>query len=84
MRLENPSPAQMAFREEALALLKKHAGHLPAHEMLAISAHIVGQIIAFQDQRTMSPAMAMDLVSKNIEQGNAEALAEVQKTRGSA
>lgn len=84
MRLENPSSAQIAFREEVLALLKKHAGHLPAHEMLAVSAHIVGQIIAFQDQITMSPAMAMDLVSRNIEQGNAEAIAGLQKTRGSA
>ena len=45
--------------------------------MLALSAHLVGQIIAMQDQRKMSPAMAMEIVAKNIERGNGEVLTEL-------
>ena len=66
-----------AFRSDVLALLNKYAGDLDAAEMLALSAHLTGQIIAMQDQRKITPSMALDLVGKNIEAGNAEAIAEV-------
>ena len=66
-----------AFRDDAIVLLKKHAGNLDATEMLALAAHLVGQIIAMQDQRTVTRGMALEIVGQNIEVGNAEALAEV-------
>ena len=71
-----------AFRDDALAVLRKHGGHLSAAEMLALSAHMVGQIIAMQDQRTMTGDRAMAIVAANIEQGNQEAQAELLSPRG--
>lgn len=80
-----PDEGMTAFRNDMLATLNKHAGELDSSAMLAIAAYTVGQIIAMQDQRTMTPATAMDLVSRNIEAGNADAIAElVTKTAGRA
>lgn len=76
------TPAHQAFRDDAIKLLAKHAGALTALEMLALAGHMVGQIIALQDQRTTSPEMAMKVVSMNIELGNAEALREIQNPLG--
>jgi len=77
-----PSAEHHAFRTDAIALLDKHAGHLDKKEMLALAAHLVGQIIAMQDQRTMRPDMAMEIVARNIEVGNAEVLANLSKSQG--
>lgn len=70
-------PQHKAFREDLIKVLGKHAGHLDAVEMLALGGHMVGQILALQDQRTMTPAAGMEIILKNIEVGNAEAIAEV-------
>ena len=82
--IKEPTAAHRAFRDDAIALLKKHAGHLDALDMLALGAHLVGQLIAMQDHRKITPAMAMDVVGKNIEQGNGEVLAGLDKPAGSA
>lgn len=74
IRNQKPSPAHHAFRNDALALLRKHADHLQAEDMLALSAHMVGQIIAMQDQRTMTRQAALEIVMANMEQGNAEVI----------
>lgn len=77
-----PSPELMAFRTEALALLKKHAGELPAEEMLAMSAHMVGQILAMQDQRQFTTDELMRMVCANIECGNHEVIDSLATTTG--
>lgn len=66
--------AHMAFRADMISLLAKHAGHLNAASMLAVSSHLVGQIIAMQDQRTMTGQRSLEIVMENIEQGNREAI----------
>jgi len=76
--------AHRAFRDDAIELLRKHAGALDAKDMLALSAHLCGQIIAMQDQRTMLPATAMEIVARNIEIGNADAISQISETNGSA
>ena len=81
-RLVKPTAAHIAFRNDAIELLRKHAGALDAKDMLALSAHLVGQIVAMQDQRTVTPAMAMDIVSRNIGVGNLVAVVEVNRPRG--
>lgn len=74
-----------AFYQELLALLKKHAGHLDAQEMLAVASNVVGKLIAMQDQRTMTPAMALQIVQENIEKGNRHAMQEISSpAKGSA
>ncbi len=77
-----PSPAHLAYREALIQAMRDHGQTLQAHELLAINAHMVGQLIAFQDQRTMTPDEAMRIVGQNIEQGNTEALAELMGAPG--
>jgi hypothetical protein len=83
-RLVKPTEEMLAFREDVLALLSKHAGRLPAEQMLALAGHLVGQCIAFQDQRLMTADRAMAIVLRNIELGNGEAVAGLTKTVGRA
>lgn len=78
-RQAEPTPDLMAFRADMLAVLDKHAGKLPADHMLSLAAHMVGQIVAMQDQRVMTPADAIDLVKKNMERGNREAARGIHK-----
>ena len=79
-----PTAKHEAFRSDCLALLNKHAGALDATEMLALASHMVGQIVAMQDQRKVTPNRAMEIVARNIEQGNGEVLAELGKSAGTA
>lgn len=79
-----PTEAHLAFRADLIELLKKHSGHLEAQAMLALSAHMVGQILAMQDQRKLTPAAAMEVVSANIEQGNREAIDKLCASSGKA
>lgn len=73
-RVSEPTAEHKAFRADVIALLKKHADHLQAVEMLTLSAHIVGQIIAMQNQRKVSGEAALEIVMANIQQGNKEVL----------
>ncbi len=41
-------------------------------------------IIALQDQRTMTPEMAMTIVAENIEVGNKGIVNTIMETKGSA
>ena len=85
-RLIKPTAAHRAFRDDAIALLRKHAGELDAKDMLAMSvaANMLGKLVAMQDQRKMTPAMGMETIARNIEVGNAEAIAEVNSPAGKA
>lgn len=78
-----PKAQHKQFRNEAIVLLRKHAGHLQSDEMLALSAHLVGQIIAMQDQRKISRDAALQIVLSNIEAGNQEAVANLMAAQGS-
>lgn len=71
-----------ALYQDLVALIRKHAGHLSGMEMLAVAANMVGKLIALQDQRSVSPATAMETVRKNIELGNQQALDQIGRTFG--
>lgn len=70
--------------QDILALMNKHARKVTSIELLAIAANMLGKLIALQDQRMITPAVALEIVSKNIELGNEQALREVSQSRGSA
>jgi hypothetical protein len=70
--------------QEICALVNKHADKIDALELLAIAANMVGKLLALQDQRTVTPSMALEVVSKNIELGNAQALEQVSASQGRA
>lgn len=79
------TPQIEAFRSEMLVLLNKHFGSLPSEHMLAVASHMVGQMIAMQDQRRFTSATIMELVSRNIEAGNRIAVeALINNTAGHA
>lgn len=82
MKTSLPTADHQAMRNELIAVMRKYGGKLRSDEVLALAAYTVGQLIALQDQRTVTPAMAMELVASNIEAGNQHALAEVKSAGG--
>lgn len=77
MKVVEPLKVHEDFRTDLIALLRKHAGKLSAMDMLALGAHLVGQLIAMQDQKKVTPEIALDVVMKNIEQGNQETIGNI-------
>lgn len=70
--------------QEIIALVNKHGGHLDAIEMLAVAANALGKMIALQDQRKWTGPEVMEIVAKNIEEGNAQVLRQLDHTQGRA
>ncbi len=83
MKTVQPTPELIAAMNDMKAVIGRHQ-HLSASAMLAVASQFVGNLIALQDQTKVSPAMAMDLVARNIEIGNAAAIEGVMKSEGSA
>ena len=75
MKTISPSIDLDKFRIDLLALMDRYAGALPSDQILAMSAIACGQILAMQDQRTMTKDMAIDIVMRNIELGNQQMVA---------
>lgn len=74
----------VTFKRDLDKLLKKHLSRLPASHMLAVSAQVTGVLVALQDQRTMTPEMAMAIVAENIQVGNQGIVNTIMETKGSA
>lgn len=55
---------------------------MDAQRILAITCQFVGQLIALQDQRKITPDMAMQIVQENIEVGNHAALLALAEVEG--
>lgn len=72
MKRHAPSPQHLAFRKALEAAVAEHADNMDAMDILAVLSHMVGQVIALQDQRKVTPAMALALVDANIAAGNKE------------
>jgi hypothetical protein len=72
------APNHEAFRQELLAVMKRHIDqkNLSAIEALAICAAVTGMCIALQDKNAVTPDQAMEVVSRNIEIGNARMVME--------
>lgn len=77
------SPEMKAARDDVIKALRVHQDRLSAPEILAIVAHMVGQLIAFQDQNAVSKDDALAIVQENIVLGNTEALESLQNGTGS-
>lgn len=72
------------FSDAMKAVYGQFKDRLTPEEMLACAAHLTGVLIALQDQRKVTPGMAMELVAQNIEAGNKEAIDGVMDTKGNA
>lgn len=75
------TPKHEVLYQELIELMRKWE-HLGAPTMLAVAANMIGKMMALQDQRKMTPDMAMEIVAKNIEIGNAQVLAQLQNASG--
>ena len=84
MRVKSAEAKHTAFRDDLVGVLRKHGDQLTAAEMLALAAHLTGQLVALQDQRAMTPSQAMEIVAANIEQGNQEVIDGLLDTKGVA
>lgn len=73
-----------AVRNRLMDAVKRELsnGDVSSMELLAIIAHTTGACIALQDQRKVTPSLALEVVSKNIEAGNQEAMSEMLSARG--
>jgi hypothetical protein len=70
-----------AAYQDLCATLKRHE-QLKPEVMLAIASNFVGKLMAMQDQRTMTPARAIEIVRANIEAGNKQAVDELMGSKG--
>ncbi len=84
MSTKMASQAHEVAYQDLVALVNKHADAMTPIEILAVAANMVGKIVAMQDQRIVSPALAMETVARNIEHGNQQVLAELMKSEGAA
>ena len=74
MKIVPSSPEHEACRQALCNAIKPYAHKLGAQGMLAVASALVGQLIALQDQRSLTPAGAMEIVLRNIESANQEVM----------
>lgn len=67
MSLHQAKPEYEVAYQDLCALVNKHADCLSALELLAVAANMLGKLVALQDQRKVTPSMAMEVVAQNIE-----------------
>ena len=84
MKASDPTDADRKLRREILDLIGRHMQPDTQERALAIAAQIVGQFIAVQDQRRMTPDMAMEIVYANMQSGNRQIVNNIMRTKGSA
>ncbi|WP_420585806.1 hypothetical protein [Ruegeria sp.] len=70
---------QELFKQDLLVLLDKYAGSLSGQEVLALSSHVVGQLLACQNPEELTLVDAFRIINANIASGNEAARAEIQK-----
>lgn len=77
-------PEHEVSYQDLCGLVNKHADKLTALELLAVAANMIGKLTALQDQRTVTPAMAMEIIAQNIEHGNKQVLEQLAANKGRA
>jgi sulfur transfer protein SufE len=84
MSVRIAKPHHEVLYQELVALLRRHGDEMSSEEMLAVAANMLGKLLAYQDQRTMTRERGLEIIIKNIEYGNQQAIDEVMKSRGNA
>jgi hypothetical protein len=80
-RIVTATAEHEAAYQDLCAVLKRHPW-LTLPEMLAVASNFVGKLMAHQDQRTMTPERAIEIVRANIEAGNKQAVDELRNAGG--
>jgi sulfur transfer protein SufE len=84
MSVRTAKPEHEVLYQDLAKLIGRHGDNVTAEEMLAIGANMLGKLLAFQDQRTMTRERGLEIIIQNIELGNQQAIAEVMNSRGRA
>ena len=84
MIVRTAKPEHEVLYQDLVKLIGRHGDKVTAEELLAIGANMLGKLLAYQDQRTMTRERCLEIILKNIELGNQQAIAEVANSRGRA
>ncbi|MCK1430870.1 hypothetical protein [Bradyrhizobium sp. 87] len=84
MSTRTAKPEHEVLYQDLAKMLGRHGDKVTAEEMLAIGANMLGKLLAYQDQRTMTRERGLEIIIQNIELGNQQAIAEVMNSRGRA
>ncbi len=82
MTIQKANPEHEIVYQDLCALVNKHADKVSSLEILAIASNMVGKLVALQDQRNITPALAMETVAQNIEYGNKQVLDQLAQAKG--
>ena len=82
MSLHLAKPEHEVAYQDLCQLVSKNAAKLTSIELLAVAANMLGKLVAMQDQREVTPALAMEIVALNIEHGNKQVLDQLMQTKG--
>lgn len=82
MKIVAPKEQHEAFRLKLIGLFRQHQYTVDAQEMLAISSYFVGQLVALQDQRKVTPDQAMKIVEANLAEGNRQVVRNLMEQTG--
>jgi hypothetical protein len=84
MSLHLANPEHEVAYQDLCRLMNKHADKLTSLELLAVASNMLGKLVAMQDQRKVTPAMAMAVVALNVEHGNKQVLDKIAQSEGTA
>lgn len=71
--------------QDLCRLLDKHTKRLTRPEILAVASNMLGKLVALQDNTVMSSEEAMEIVVRNLQIGNQQAVERLlSQTAGSA
>ena len=82
MTIVKTTTVHKEFKQDLAKFLETYDDKLSAEEMLAVTSQVVGMMVAMQDQTRFTPVQVMEMVSKNIETGNAAAISELLNSKG--
>lgn len=82
MKIVAPQEQHEAFHLKLIGLFRQHQYTVDAQEMLAISSYFVGQLVALQDQRKVTPDQAMKIVEANLAEGNRQVVRSLMEQTG--
>lgn len=84
MSLRLAKPEHEVAYQDLCVLVNKHADKLTALELLAVASNMLGKLVALQDQRTVTPDRAMEVVVRNLEHGNKMVVDQLLQSKGRA
>jgi hypothetical protein len=84
MKSVSPSTVHQEFYNAMEEVLVKFQHKVNPIEMLVLLSQLVGALVGVQDQRVLTPQMALDIIMRNMEVGNAQICLHHHHVEGNA